>query len=71
MTAIRKSGLQYVHFQCFTSKTTKIGYSNDRFGFKRTVQKGKCSMGWFFGLKLHLICNKRVKLLKFMITPSN
>lgn len=33
MTAIRKSGLQYVHFQCFTSKTTKIGYSNDRFGF--------------------------------------
>ncbi len=33
MTAIRKSGLQYVHFQRFTSKTTKIGYSNDRFGF--------------------------------------
>lgn len=33
MTAIRKSGLQYVHFQYFTSRTTKIGYSNDRFGF--------------------------------------
>ena len=38
MTAIRKSGLQYVHFQCFTSKTTKIGYSNDRFGFMNTMK---------------------------------
>ena len=33
MTAIRKSRLQYIHFQCLTIKTTKIGYSNDRFGF--------------------------------------
>ena len=32
MTAIRKSGLQYVYFQCFISKDTEIGYSNDRFG---------------------------------------
>ncbi len=32
MTAIRKSRLQYIHFQCLTIKTTKIGYSNDRFG---------------------------------------
>ncbi len=32
MTAIRKLDLQYTCFQHFTSKTTEIGYSNDRFG---------------------------------------
>lgn len=35
MTAIRKSDLQYVNFQCFTSETTKIVYSNDRFGLNK------------------------------------
>lgn len=39
--------------------------------FKGTAQKGKCSMGWFFGFKLHLICNERGELLNFMITPGN
>ena len=26
--------------------------------FKGIAQRGKCSMGWFFGFKLHLICNE-------------
>ena len=28
------------------------------------------SMGWFFGFKLHLICNEKGELLNFMITPG-
>jgi len=28
-------------------------------------------MGWFFGFKLHLICNECGELLNFMITPSD
>ena len=36
--------------------------------FKGIAQRGKCSMGWFFGFKLHLICNERGELLNFMIT---
>lgn len=36
--------------------------------FKGIAQKGKCSIGWFFGFKLHLICNEREELLNFMIT---
>lgn len=28
-------------------------------------------MGWFFGLKLHLICNEHGGLLNFMITPGD
>ncbi len=39
--------------------------------FKGIAQKGKCSMGWFFGFKLHLICNEKGELLNFMITPGD
>ena len=28
-------------------------------------------MGWFFGFKLHLICNEKGELLNFMITPGD
>ena len=31
--------------------------------FIKKVLLGKCSMGWFFGFKLHLICNKKGELL--------
>ena len=33
--------------------------------------RGKCSMGWFFEFKLHLICNEKGELLNFMITPAD
>ena len=39
--------------------------------FKSIAQRGKCSMGWFFGFKLHLICNEKGELLNFMITPGD
>ena len=39
--------------------------------FKGIAQRGKCSMGWFFGFKLHLLCNERGELLNFMITPGD
>ncbi len=39
MTAIRKLNLQYTCFQHFTSKTTEIGYSNDRFGINFFFEK--------------------------------
>lgn len=28
-------------------------------------------MGWFFGFKLHLICNERGELLNFMIASGD
>ena len=28
-------------------------------------------MGWFYGFKLHLICNEKGELLNFMITPGD
>ena len=39
--------------------------------FKGIARRGKCSMGWFFGFKLHLICNEKGELLSFMITPGD
>ena len=39
--------------------------------FKGLAARGKCSMGWFFGFKLHLICNGKGELLNFMFTPGD
>lgn len=39
--------------------------------FKGIARKGKCSMGWLFGFKLHLICNERGELPNLMIAPGN
>ena len=39
--------------------------------FKGLAERGKCSMGWFFGFKLHLIINNKGEILKFMFTLGN
>ena len=39
--------------------------------FKGIAQRGKSSMGWFFGFKLHLIINERGGIVSFCITPGN
>ena len=39
--------------------------------FEGLAQRGKCSMGWFFGFKLHLIINDKGEILNFMLTPGN
>ena len=33
--------------------------------------KGQCSIGWFFGFKLHLIINDKGEILDFMLTQGN
>jgi DDE family transposase len=39
--------------------------------FKGVATKGKSTMGWFFGFKLHLIINDRGELLSFYLTKGN
>ena len=39
--------------------------------FSGLDQKGKTTMGWFYGFKLHLIIDDRGEILNFMITPGN
>ncbi len=39
--------------------------------FKGLAQRGKTSMGWFFGFKLHVVINPHGEIVNFTITPGN
>jgi hypothetical protein len=39
--------------------------------FAGLAQRGKGSMGWFYGFKLHLVINEQGELLAFALTPGN
>ncbi len=39
--------------------------------FKGYAEIGKSTMGWFYGFKLHLICNEKGELINFMLTRAN
>ena len=39
--------------------------------FQGVAARGKTSMGWFYGFKLHVIVNDRGELLAFRLTPGN
>jgi len=39
--------------------------------FAGLAARGKTSMGWFYGFKLHLIVDERGELLAFYLTPGN
>jgi hypothetical protein len=39
--------------------------------FKGLAERGKSTMGWFYGFKLHLICNDKGELLNFCLTRGN
>jgi len=39
--------------------------------FDGIAQRGKSTMGYFFGFKLHLVVNEKGEILNFVITPGN
>ena len=39
--------------------------------FKGYAHKGKSTIGWYYGFKLHLLCNERGELLNFALTKAN
>jgi len=39
--------------------------------FKGLAQRGKTSVGWFFGFKLHLIFNDQGEVVWLLLTPGN
>lgn len=39
--------------------------------FSGIAQRGKTSMGWFFGMKLHLVINDKGEIMSFRLTPGN
>ncbi len=51
---------------CVVTKTLLIHKT-----LEELTERGKYSMGWFFGFKLHLIINDKGEILNFMFTPEN
>lgn len=39
--------------------------------FEWLAERGKCSMGWFFRFKLHLIINDKGEIFNFIFTHGN
>lgn len=39
--------------------------------FDGLAQRGQCSIGWFYGFKLHLVTNDLGQVVDFMLTPGN
>lgn len=39
--------------------------------FKGVAERGQCSLGWFYGFKLHLIINDKGEILSFYLTKGN
>ena len=39
--------------------------------FRVDARRGKTSVGWFYGFKLHLVVNDQGELLAFCLTPGN
>ena len=54
-----------------TIKVCKNNRINAHKVFKNIAQRGKSSMGWFYGFKLHIIVNDKGEILNFMITTGN
>ena len=48
-----------------------IPASGNTFVFRVDARRGKTSVGWFYGFKLHLVVNDRGELLAFCLTPGN
>lgn len=38
---------------------------------KGWAAKGKCTMGWFYGFKLHLVINDKAEIIQWQLTPGN
>ena len=59
----------------FIDATSRVVCHNRRIPshpvFRKVARRGKTSMGWFDGFKLHLVVNERGELLAFRITPGN
>jgi Transposase DDE domain len=39
--------------------------------FAGLAARGQCSLGWFYGFKLHLVINEHGEVLAFALTPGN
>ncbi len=63
------SGLYYV--DSTTIKVCRNQRINQHQVFDNIAERGKSSIGWFFGFKLHIVINAQGELMAFCLTPGN
>jgi len=65
----RRTGIYYIDSTCLPVGHLKR--SKQHKTFKEVAGYGKTSVGWFFGLKLHLVINDQGELIAFKLTRGN
>lgn len=65
----KRSGIYYIDATCLA--VSHIKRSTRHKTFEGVSEYGKTSVGWFFGLKLHLVINAEGQLIAFKITKGN
>ena len=63
------TGISYIDSFSLKSCHLKRQYSHKV--FKGLAQKGKTSIGWFYGFKVHMIINQLGEIIACYITPGN
>ncbi len=65
----KKSGIYYIDSSCLP--VSHIKRSRRHKVFDEIAEYGRTSVGWFFGLKIHLVINNCGELIAFKITKGN
>ena len=65
----KKTGIYYIDSSCLP--VCHLKRSRRHKVFDSIAQYGKTSVGWFFGLKIHLVVNHIGELIAFKITQGN
>ncbi|KAA6349222.1 hypothetical protein EZS27_003333 [termite gut metagenome] len=63
------SGISFIDSSCL--KVCHIKREHSNLVFEGTATKGKSTLDWFFGFKLHIIINDRREIISFVITQGN
>lgn len=64
-----KTGIYFIDSTVI--KVCHIKRENQHKVFKDFAKKGKSTIGWFFGFKLHLIINDKGEIMSFKLTAGN
>ncbi|HHE40388.1 MAG TPA: IS982 family transposase, partial [Candidatus Cloacimonetes bacterium] len=64
-----KCGISFIDSTPLRSCHIKREYSHKV--LQGLTTKGQCSIGWFYGLKLHCVINDRGEIPDFVLTPGN
>lgn len=65
----KRTGIYYIDGSCLP--VCHLKRKNQHKTFKEIAKFGKTSVGWFFGLKIHLVINNFGQLIAFRITQGN